>query len=132
MTVTWNNDAIVELERRAFEGVKRVAHQILDEGNRVIISGPKTGKKYGHLPNRSSAPGEAPAYQSGELVRSGKVIERKEETACTVIWTAEHAASMQFGTERGIAPRPFATMALAYVEPRAGEVIISEIRGVGK
>lgn len=35
-----------------------------------ILNPPKTGRKYSHLPNRSSASGEFPANQTGALARS--------------------------------------------------------------
>ncbi len=40
------------------------------ETKRLVLSPPKTGIKHRGLPNRSSAPGEAPATQSGELAKS--------------------------------------------------------------
>lgn len=40
------------------------------EAKRLIRTGPKTGRKWPNLPNRSSAPFEAPAEQSGKLSKS--------------------------------------------------------------
>lgn len=80
----------------------------------------RTGRKYKHLPNRSSAEGEPPSKQSGRLANSIAVL--KEATADDL--TADtgprtqsfpdyyYAAALEFGTRTGLRPRP-------YLEPAA-------------
>ena len=59
--------------RKAFIRGQRHSGQILQaEIKRLITDPPKSGIKYRHLPNRSSAQGEAPANQSGFLKNSVK------------------------------------------------------------
>ena len=55
-------------------GIALAMHQIgmqdRREIRRLIRTGPKTGKKWPGLPNRSSKPFQAPAEQSGKLSKS--------------------------------------------------------------
>jgi hypothetical protein len=56
--------------RGAMIGLRNAGQIVRDEIKRLITDPPKTGIKYRHLPNRSSALGEAPANQSGKLRKS--------------------------------------------------------------
>ena len=117
------------VRRIAGRGVKSLAADILREGNRLIIDGPKTGRVYGG--HQASAPGEAPANETGELVKSGRVVDRGETgrfVRTNVEWNAEHAAYMQFGTSK-IAPRPFADIAAANVKQRGVDAIAKGLNG---
>lgn len=89
-----------------------------------IKSGAKTGEKWPSLPNRSSAPEEAPATQSNELADS-LAIQRAQPSrgkpTSGVTSTAAHWRYMEFGThdeagEVWIAPRPFVRPAFAIVQ----------------
>lgn len=86
---------------------------VMKETRRLIESGPKTGRKYSGLPNRSSAPGEAPANQSGRLVRSGyhKVRGWDQLEVGERIHYAAYLEHDQTG--RRIAPRPHLRTAIA-------------------
>lgn len=78
-----------------------------------IMNGPKTGamypaKKGRSKPHRASAPGEAPAADTGNLARSIKVArENHGDTVYVYVSNdAPYGKWLEFGT-RGIAKRPF-------------------------
>ena len=73
----------------------------------AIMNPPKGGRIYrrGNVAHQASAPGEAPATDTGALVNSAytkKVADADYETG----FTAEYAAALEFGTAK-IAPRPY-------------------------
>ena len=73
------------------------------------LTGPHSGRKYPNLPNRSSAPGEFPATQSGRLMAS-----TGQETGpdrVEVGATVKHARFLRAGT-RKMAPRKMFAEAL--------------------
>jgi hypothetical protein len=113
MTVKWNGEEVMAKVRAgAMRGVIRGTERVHDLGTRKIMDPPKTGKKYSGLPNRSSAPGEAPATQSGGLQRSGMTRYDVASLTGTATWTAAQALRLEVGDEI-IASRPFARPALA-------------------
>lgn len=66
-------DKISKNLNKAFQlGLRHAGKIIQTEIRRLINDPPKTGIKYRHLPNRSSAQGEAPATQSGNLMKGVK------------------------------------------------------------
>jgi hypothetical protein len=79
------------------------------ETKRLIESPPKTGVKYSSLPNRSSAPHQAPATQSGTLANSQayKVSGRRLEVGETAVSEkgAPYPLYLEGGTSK-MAPRP--------------------------
>jgi hypothetical protein len=99
---------IASAESKFQEGIKNGAYLA---GNNVVRTakshlddGTRTGVKYSRLPNQSSAPGENPKTQSGELAKSiyydaGSIHEFR------VGATAEHAKYLEFGTKH-IKARP--------------------------
>lgn len=89
------------------------------------MMGPKSGRIYkvsrtGKL-HQASAPGEAPAIDTGNLVNSIKHERAGEEGARTYTHT-EYAAHLEFGTAK-MAPRPFMTPAMvksiSYMQKKA-------------
>lgn len=73
------------------------------------MQGGKSGRQYSHLPNQSSAPGESPAVQSGDLVRSlEQVLELDVTARATAVVSSDDnkAAMLEYGTSK-MAPRPF-------------------------
>ena len=94
---------------------EETAENILDEADR-LMQGSKTGVQYPNLPNRSSAPGEAPAVQSGELIRSGKAEGRG--ASVRVVYDDPKAPMLELGNSR-VAPRPFLRPAFDAEKPRA-------------
>jgi hypothetical protein len=113
MTVKWNGDEVMAKVRAgAMRGVIRGTERVHDLATRKIMDPPKTGKKYSGLPNRSSAPGESPATQSGRLQQSGRTQYDVGALSGTAGWSAAHALPLEVGTE-DMAPRPYARPALA-------------------
>ena len=73
----------------------------------AIMNPPKSGRIYrrGNVAHQASAPGEAPATDTGALVNSAytkKLADADYETGFTV----EYAAALEFGTPK-IEPRPY-------------------------
>jgi hypothetical protein len=97
--------------------VRAHALQVEAAAKVAIMTGAKTGRVY-LRPNgrshRSSAQGEAPANDTGNLAGS---IRARGESPLTwrVSADARYAAPLELGTER-IAPRPFLTPALESVK----------------
>jgi hypothetical protein len=113
----------VKVNPRAFQdavedGVQPVIrHFIYDLRNRMVVSfnEPKAGREYKRTKptkrvHRASAPGEAPAVDSGHLQNT---IEPDFPTPLKGVLTigAEYARWLEEGTDR-IAPRPFIFPAL--------------------
>lgn len=59
----------VKFKKGCLYGLRKAGQIVKADIQRSILL-PKTGRKYAGLPNRSSAPGEAPANQSGTLRKS--------------------------------------------------------------
>lgn len=99
-----------------------------------ILDGPKTGHVYlsdtKPSPHQASAPGEAPANWTGELVDSIQ-IRPVDATTVDVAVTAEYAARLEYG-EGAIAARPFLTPAADEVRAQFTEQIAEFLRsGLG-
>jgi len=80
-----------------------------------IMTGAKTGRAYkkGSVTRIASAPGEAPANQTGALVGSLSARVESQGTVTTGIASAstEYAAMLEFGTQK-MAARPYMQPAL--------------------
>lgn len=93
----------------AFTLVRRAALETVREVKRLMRD-PKHGVHWPGLPRRSSAPGEAPAIQSGRLIGA---VDSAVFRGSTGGWEAvagvrrevDYAVGLEFGTTR-IAPRP--------------------------
>lgn len=97
-----------------------------------IMTGPKTGrltrsKKPGGKPHRASAPGEAPATDTGTLVNSiqARSFSRLE---WWVTVGAEYGAGLEYGRAR-VEPRPFMRPAAAKIGPLFLEACRQAMRG---
>ena len=82
----------------------------------AIMNPPKSGRIYrrGNVAHQASAPGEAPATDTGALVNSAytkKLADADYETGFTV----EYAAALEFGTAK-IEPRPYLRPAVEAVK----------------
>jgi HK97 gp10 family phage protein len=91
-------------EKSALDAMVRTAYATQANAVRMIHSGPKTGAVYGK--HQASAPGEAPASDTGNLARSIKVKFDLKQGWAVVKATAPYAFWLEFGTTR-MAPRPF-------------------------
>ncbi len=95
------------LNREADELCGQTAKAIEARAKVKIMDGPKTGKVYkiGKVEHQASAPGEAPATDTGNLVNSiGS--ERVKPMLHRVNVYAEYAAHLEYGTTH-MAARPF-------------------------
>jgi len=131
MSVTWNGRAVMaRILEGAADGVEIAAQTVLEEGGRLILSPPKSGRIYttrfftiGRGPGRkvipygsrpahqASAPGQPPANDTGALVASGRVESNRLAASAKALWDSPVASWMELGTDR-IEPRPFARRAL--------------------
>jgi len=102
------------IEKAVGKRGKVVAEAVANDMREQMRLGKKTGRFYNRKPRgayQASAPGEAPAVVSGELVESIEVQEVEGE-GLEVVVKGDLAHTMEFGTAGGkIAPRPFATPA---------------------
>ena len=102
-----------EVEKAVFLSAKKVEK----EAKESILSGQKSGRVYRRgktVLHRASAPGEAPASDTGRLVNSiNTYFERATATALVIAGrgAVKYAAMLEFGTSKML-PRPFFQTAL--------------------
>lgn len=104
VTLTANRfpEIVARLPRAAREATAETALEIETHAKQSMAQ-EKSGRMYGS--HRASAPGEAPAIDTGHLASS--IQTAPEGRAAYVVYTnAEYAARLEFGGAR-IAPRPF-------------------------
>lgn len=114
MTVRWTPEAATEAIRRgALRGITAAANLVRNEVLRLILETPKTGKIYVRrgIEHQASAPGEAPASDTGTLVRGITVEIDTERIAARVNSGAAHGPHLEFGTDK-MEPRPHMRQAL--------------------
>lgn len=124
-----------ELAKGMYVSMKRVE----GEAKRSIVSGGKTGRLYqrGNVLHRASAPGEAPASDTGRLVNSiiGDVDRtelRRGVLQGSVTARTLYAKMLEFGTIK-IAARPFMHPAFEkskrWITERMSEAVKRGMRG---
>ena len=104
------------MAREIDEVCENTALDIQARAQMAIQNPPKSGRIYqrGNVTHQASAPGEAPATDTGMLVNSAytkKVADADYETG----FTAEYAAALEFGTAK-IEPRPYLRPAVEAVK----------------
>jgi hypothetical protein len=98
-----------QMAREIDEVCESTALDIQARAQMAIMNPPKSGRIYrrGNVAHQASAPGEAPATDTGNLVNSAytkKLGQADYETG----FTAEYAAHLEFGAPNAhIAPRPY-------------------------
>ena len=101
--------------------------QVLRKTELEVLAGARNGIKYKSLPNRSSAPGEAPAAQSGKLRQEWDDITERQGNGHTSIVTSRitsttpYAGYLEEGTER-MAARTFVDKIIEKAEPEILEI----------
>ena len=101
--------------------------QVLRRTELEVLAGARNGIKYKSLPNRSSAPGEAPAAQSGKLRQEWDDITERQGNGHTSIVTSRitsttpYAGYLEEGTER-MAARSFVDKIIEKAEPEILEI----------
>jgi HK97 gp10 family phage protein len=129
MPVTWNPDAVTEAARRGIvRGLTMAGNIVRNEVVRRIQQTPKTGRVYTRrgVEHQASAPGEAPASDTGTLVQSITVEVNAEKLSVTVNAGAAHAPALEFGTDK-IEPRPYMRVSLAEKRAELEATIAREI-----
>lgn len=102
-----NRDAFEELEDKVLQLLEKTALEAETTMKDSITEGSKSGVIYrrNNKEHRSSAPGQAPANDTGKLasgINYNKVSDREHEIKITT----EYALALEVGTSR-MAPRPF-------------------------
>lgn len=100
------------------KAVTATALEINTDVKKRIQRGPKTGRIYtrGEIEHQASAPGEAPATDTGTLA-SSVYFERETKLSATIGSRLAYAYYLEFGTAR-IAPRPSWVPATEAAKPK--------------
>ena len=119
---------IESLGRQASGTIKKLAFDIEGEMKR-LMSLPKSGRFYkvskrGAL-HQASAPGEAPAVDTGNL-RAGIKTDEVTPILFEVRVAAEYASYLEYGTRRML-PRPYVAPAIETIKSR-NEGILGRVR----
>lgn len=110
------------MQARIAVALDEAAQAVQGEAQRLVADPPKSGRIYQkYRPRRThqaSAPGEAPATDTGTLI-AGIVIDRTDVRRGRIIIasTAPYSKALEFGT-RHMAPRPFLRRALRVMRGR--------------
>ena len=110
------NDAVLKNKVRvaAFKGVVKSTEALREEALRLILDTPKSGRLYrrGNVIHQASAPGEAPASDTGTLVNRMETKFNEDDVSGKLVANTNYAASLEFGTFK-MEPRPFMRPAVA-------------------
>ena len=126
-----------EVQRAIGQAVQATALETITEVKRMIQRGPKTGRVYTRgkgqnlsREHQASAPGEAPATDTGALA-SSIYFEASSPREATIGSRLAYAAYLEFGTQR-IAPRPSWTPAVEKMKPKLAARVSRAIQGAAK
>ena len=97
-----NSAELKKIINQAENLVSESSVYMAEEMKKSITSGAKSGRRYGS--HTSSAPGQAPANWTGQLLKSIKV--QKMKGISFVYITAKYAEFLEFGTSK-MRARPF-------------------------
>lgn len=128
ITTKINNNIDKELIDKVHLLLGKAATEFETEMKNEIDTGKKSGITYqrGNISHRASAPGEAPATDSGKLVGSIR-YKKKSDTQHEVSINSEYALALEVGTSR-MAARPFITPALQ----NAKKKLLKAIKAINK
>lgn len=120
------------IEKAMNNAVALLAYSALSMAQQSIQKGPKTGVVYKrrNVRHQASAPGEAPATDTGRLVASGRV-DQPQSLVANLIFSADYAAALEYGT-RHMAARPFMRPAGEAQRAKAKAIFDKEIAKVMK
>ena len=92
-----------------------------------VLSKGGSGKKYKRLPNRSSAPGETPAPQSGKLRQDwdDQTLIEGDQVTSRIKSNSKHAEWLEGGTKK-MAKRPFIDPIKKKAEPEIVKIFGSD------
>lgn len=100
------------MSARVGKVVQRTAQEVAASAKEKMAEG-KSGRRYGD--HTASAPGEAPAIDSGNLAASIQ-IEPDGDLRAIIVVGAEYGPHLEYGTSR-MAARPFLTPAMEEARP---------------
>jgi HK97 gp10 family phage protein len=85
---------------------EEAADKMVENMKTSILSGAKSGRQYykNGARHTASAPGQSPANQTGDLVKSIKVSKSKNKATISI--SKNYAVFLEFGTSK-MRPRPF-------------------------
>ena len=130
MAIRWYGDAIDErLSRAVFRGVIKGTEALKTRMVERIMQPPKTGKFYKRGKDRlhqASAPGQSPANDYGNLVKSITTKYDEPKLEGTVNVGAKYAEALEYGTQK-MEARPFARPALQETTPAIRQFITDEV-----
>lgn len=112
-TVSWNSPEILARVRiGAMRGVSRWILRIEERAVELIMTPPKSGRIYVRrgVKHQASAPGEAPANDTGRLVNSRRVELFESQLRARLTFSTEYALPLEVGT-KNMEPRPYARRA---------------------
>ena len=108
-----------QMAARIDDEVNASAQQIVGNAKLAIMNPPKTGRSYKHgkVVHQSSAPGEAPATDTGNLASSGSV-RRAGLAHYQCVFSTPYARALEYGNPSGtILSRPYLRPAVQKEEP---------------
>ena len=130
MTVNFNDAAIIARVRLgAARGIVAATEAVRSEAIRLVLSPPKTGRTYRRrgVEHQASAPGEAPASDTGRLAASIRTSYDLDAIVGTVTASTAYAAALEYGTPR-MAPRPYMRVALANKRSDIAALVAAGVR----
>lgn len=114
MPVVWEGRKLEGIVRAAaMRGLIQGALRVKADAIRRIQEPPKSGRTYTRrgITHQASAPGEAPATDTGKLAGSIDIFPNFAALHVTVNAAATYAAALEYGT-RHIQPRPYMRVSL--------------------
>lgn len=116
------------LESRLSTATNRSAQDLISEMQAGMLES-KSGTHWPGQPHVSSAPGESPATQSGDLLHSFQVRPRGA-TDWDVFTANPYAADLEYGSAaRHLAPRPFLIPGAHAVAPAHWRRLLRAVQG---
>lgn len=101
--MNWNAPAVIErLNAAANRGVVIWIGIVERRAVELLNNPPKTGRIYRRrgVSHQASAPGEAPATDSGTLVNARRIDRLTAQTAARLVFTAEYAPHLEHGSKQ--------------------------------
>ena len=130
----WNDaEVIAKVRQGVMQGVVRGTEMVRNEALRLIMQTAKTGRLYTMrgVVHRASAPGEAPASDTGRLVNSITTSYDDKKLSGLVAANTEYAPYLEYGTAK-MEERPFMRPALANMQDQFLESVAQAITGALK
>jgi HK97 gp10 family phage protein len=127
VNVKINKNEFLKLLDDANKITEEAADKMAKEMKNSILSGAKSGKQYfkNGARHTASAPGQPPANQTGDLVKSIKVSKERNKSIISI--NKNYAVYLEFGTSK-MRPRPFIIPAFM----KTKKWITDKLKGISK